>query len=306
MIRVLLVISSAVAVSGVARAQTPQPRRLVDELRVPVRYATVFGQRLAYYEAGPPRAPTLVLIPSLGWDAHAWAQNLPALAAKYHVIAVDPLGLGRSDKPLIDYTMDTWTDGFAELMRLKGIDRAVFVGAVMGGALAVQMALDHPERVAAIVVAASNTGPGPHEGGIRNPSGYAPSLAATRASLLDAFFDSTLVTDSVVRARLVSRLAAGDGYTIQRHLADHRVPYAPAELARITVPALIVWCREDRITPLSWGQDYADALPQGRLAVLERCGHYPNIEQPEQFNRTVTAFLDSAAAAGTLKPRVPE
>src|SRR6266496_237818 len=106
MIRVLLVISSAVAVSGVARAQTPQPRRLVDELRVPVRYATVFGQRLAYYEAGPPRAPTLVLIPSLGWDARSEEHNLPALAGKYHVIAVDPLGLGRSDKPLIDYTME--------------------------------------------------------------------------------------------------------------------------------------------------------------------------------------------------------
>jgi pimeloyl-ACP methyl ester carboxylesterase len=274
-----------------ASAQAARPD-LFARLTVPVRFVEVFGQRLAYYEAGPARAPVVILVPNLGWDSHAWAQNVPALARDYHVIAVDPLGLGRSSKPLVDYKMDTWTDGFAELMRVKGIARATFVGAVMGGALAVQMALDHPERVRAIVVAGSNSGPGPHEGGARSPP-FGPSLAGTRAGLLEAFFDSTLVTDSLVRARLAYRLSAGDGYTIQRHLADHRAAYTPAELARVTVPALFVWCREDRTTPLSWGEDYAKALPDGRLAVLERCGHLPNLEQPAAFDRVVRAFLDS-------------
>ena len=183
--------------------------------------------------------------------------------------------MGRSDKPLVDYKMDTWTDTFAEFMRIRRIDRAVFVGAVMGGALAVQMALEHPNRVAAIVVAASNTGPGPHEGGARSPT-FGPSLAGIRASLREAFFDSTLVTDSVVRARLARRLAAGDGYTIQRHLADHRAAYTVGELSRIRIPALFVWCREDVTTPLSWGEDFARAIPNGRLVILERCGHLPN------------------------------
>jgi pimeloyl-ACP methyl ester carboxylesterase len=275
-------------------AQAPAARPdLLANLRQQVLYAKVFGQRLAYYEAGPRSGVTVVLVPSLGWDANAWAQNFSALAQRYHVIAVDPLGLGRSDKPLIDYKMDTWTDGFAELMRLKGVNRAVFVGAVMGGALAVQMAMDYPDRVSAIVVAASNSGPGPHEGGPRGPPAYAPSLAGTRANLLDSFYDSTLVTDSVVRARLAYRLGAGDGYTVQRHLSDHRVPYSTAELARVTVPALFIWCREDRITPLSWGEDYAKALPRGKLVVLDRCGHFPNIEQPSGFNRAVIEFLAS-------------
>jgi pimeloyl-ACP methyl ester carboxylesterase len=272
-----LVLGSVLAVSIGAQAPAARPD-LRAGLRQPVLYARVFGQRLAYYEAGPAGAATLFLIPSLGWDANAWAQNFAALAQRYHVIAVDPLGLGRSDKPLIDYKMETWTDGFAELMRVKGISQAAFVGAVMGGALAVQMALDYPDRVSAIVVTASNSGPGAHEGGLRGPPSYAPSLAGTRANLLDSFYDSTLVTDPVVRARLAYRLGAGDGYTVQRHLSDHRAPYAPAELARVTVPALFLWCREDRITPLSWGEDYAKALPRGELVVLDRCGHFPNIE----------------------------
>ncbi|AHG88629.1 putative alpha/beta hydrolase [Gemmatirosa kalamazoonensis] len=266
--------------------------RLLDTLPLPVRYVRAFGQRLAYYETGPASAPVLVLVPNLAWDAHMFAQNVPALARRYHVIAVDPLGLGRSDKPLVDYKMDTWTDGFAELLRAKGIRSATFVGAVMGGALAVQMALDHPDMVEAIVVAASNSGPGAHEGGARTPPA-GPSLAGVRAGLLEAFHDSALVTPEVVRARLAYRLGAGDGYTIQRHLADHRAPYTLEELARVRVPALFVWCREDRTTPLRWGEDYARALPNGKLAALDGCGHLPNMERPEAFDAAVLAFLDA-------------
>ena len=69
------------------------------------------------------------------------------------------------------------------------------------------------------------------------------------------------------------------------------LPISPQELARINVPALFVWCREDEITPLSWGEDYAAAVPGAKLAVLDRCGHLPNIEQPKQFNEAVAAFL---------------
>jgi len=274
-----------------AQAPTALPG-ILDTLRIPVRYERVFGQRLAYYESGPRTGPVVILIPSLTWNAHAWSQNVTALARAFRVIVIDPLGTGRSDKPLIDYKMGTWTDGFAEFMRRKQIHRAAFVGAVMGGALSVQMALDYPERVSAIVVAASNSGPGPQEGGSRTPS-LGPSLAGVRANLREAFLDSTLVTEEVVRTRHAQRLGAGDGYTIQRHLADHRPRYTEDELARINVPALFVWCREDRTTPLSWGEDYAKALPSGRLAVIERCGHYPNIEQPAAFNRAVIDFLRS-------------
>lgn len=279
-----------------AAQASPARPHLLDTLRTPVQYERVFGQRLAYYESGPRTAPVVILIPSLSWDAHAWSQNVTALARSFRVIVIEPLGMGRSDKPLVDYKMDTWTDGFAEFMRRKGIGRAAFVGAVMGGALAVQMALDYPERVSALVVAASNSGPGPHEGGSRTPPS-GPSLAGVRASLMEAFLDSTLVTEEVVRARFAQRLGAGDGYTIQRHLADHRPRYTEGELARIAAPALFVWCREDRTTPLSWGEDFAQALPAGRLAVIERCGHYPNIEQPAAFNRTVAEFLRSALLA---------
>jgi pimeloyl-ACP methyl ester carboxylesterase len=58
------------------------------------------------------------------------------------------------------------------------------------------------------------------------------------------------------------------------------------------VPTLFIWCREDRVTPLSWGEDYAAAVANARLAVLDSCGHLPNIEKPKEFNQAVIEFLN--------------
>ena len=282
-----------------SQQRAPEPsKNLLAVLPVPPSYVPIFGQRIAFYESGPRRAETIILLPNLGWDSHSWAQNFSVLSREYHVIAIDPLGFGLSSKPLLDYKMDTWTDMLAEFLRVRGIPRATFAGAVMGGALSVQMALDHPDRVGAIIVAASNSGPGPQEGGMsRIPS--EPSLAGTRANLLALFHDSALVTDALVRARFAFRLRTNDGYTIQRHLADHRVPYTREELSRIKVPALVVWCRQDRVTPLSWGERYAEALPYGKLVTLEGCGHMPNLEQPAAFNGAVLDFMHSRKAGST-------
>ena len=268
-------------------AASSRPNLLL-KLSTPQKTITVFGQRIVYYEAG--RGKALVLLANPGWDSHMWAQNLPALAQNYHVIALDLLGTGESAKPHVDYKMDTWTDFIAEFLRLKQIQRATIVGSVMGGALAVQFALNHPELSEGLVCAASNSGPG-HKAGDAMAAGSSPSLAGVRRGLLAVLFDKSLVTDEFVRARFEYRLHADDGYTIERHLSDHRAPYTQEELSTIRVPALFVWCSQDEITPLKWGEDYAAAVPGANLAVIEACGHYPNLEQPGEFTRAIINFL---------------
>ena len=266
---------------------SPRPN-LLKKLTVPKKVILVFGQPIAYYEAGQGR--TLVLLAQLGWDSHMWAQNLPALAKDYRVIALDLLGTGESAKPHIEYKMDTWTDFVAEFLRVKGIRRATIIGSVMGGALAVQFALDHPEMSEGLVCAASNSGPGKHEGGVKQPANW-PSLAGVRRGLMSWFYDKSLVTGELVLARFKDRLRIDDGYTIERHLSDHRAPYTIQELSTVRVPALFVWCREDEITPLQWGEDYAAAVSGAQLAVIEGCGHFPNLEKPTEFNSALISFL---------------
>jgi pimeloyl-ACP methyl ester carboxylesterase len=283
----ILVLCCVLFVAGLNPA-AGQRLDILGKLNVAKRTVKVFGQQIAYYESG--RGKTVMLLPNLTWDSHAWSQNVSALSEKYHVIALDLPGTGESAKPLIEYKMDTWTDFIAEFLRLKGIPKTTIVGAVMGGALAVQFALDHPDMSEGLVCAASNSGPGKHEGGLR-PENW-PSLAGTKRLLLASFHDKSLVTDALVRARFEDRLRVDDGYTVARHLADHRVPYSVKELSEIRVPALLVWCREDEITPLKWGEDYAAAVPGAQLAVIEGCGHLPNLEKPGAFNQAVIEFLD--------------
>jgi pimeloyl-ACP methyl ester carboxylesterase len=276
-----------------APAESQRPNLLL-KLATPQKTIPVFGQRIVYYEAG--RGKTLVLLANLGWDSHMWAQNMPALAHNYHVIAVDLLGTGGSAKPHIDYKMDTWTDFIAEFLRLKGIRRATIIGAVMGGALAVQFALDHPEVSEGLVCAASNSGPGKHEGSQQSTAGW-PSLAGVRRGLMAVLHDKTLVTDELVRSRFEYHLRADEGYTIERHLSDHRAPYSAQELSGIRVPALFVWCRQDEVTPLKLGEDYAAAVPGANLAVIDGCGHFPNLEKPGEFNQAVINFLEKHKAS---------
>jgi pimeloyl-ACP methyl ester carboxylesterase len=226
-----------------------------------------------------------------------WSQNMSAMAENYHVFAIDLLGTGESAKPHIDYKMDTWTDFIAEFLRLKEIRKATIIGAVMGGALAVQFALDHPEMSEGLVCAASNSGPGKHEGG-RQSGAAGPSLAGVRRGLLAALHDKSLVTDELVRSRFEYRLRADDGYTIERHLSDHRAPYSVQELSVIRVPALFIWCHQDEITPPKWGEDFAAAVPGARLAMVDGCGHLPNLEKPKEFNQAVLDFLDQQRARG--------
>ena len=70
--------------------------------------------------------------------------------------------------------------------------------------------------------------------------------------------------------------------------------YSVEELSAIRVPALFVWSREDEITPLKWGEDFAAAVPGARLAVLSGCGHLPNLEKPHDFNQAVRGFLQDS------------
>ena len=111
-----------------------------------------------------------------------------------------------------------------------------------------------------------------------------------------ALHDKSLVTDELVRSRFEYRLRVDDGYTIERHLNDHRAPYSVQELSAIRVPALFVWCRQDLITPLKLGEDFAAAVPGANLAVIDGCGHLPNLEKPVEFNQAIINFLEKQKA----------
>ena len=109
-------------------AQTPQfALPPLPELRS----ATVFGRNIRYYDLGS--GPTLALIHGIGGDADDWAFCLHALSTSYRVIALDLLGFGRSDKPLIDYSIAGFVEVLERFLRTLDIERATLIGGSLGG-----------------------------------------------------------------------------------------------------------------------------------------------------------------------------
>jgi len=108
---------------------------------------TANGVRLFYEEAGAPDAPPLVLIMGWGGDHTAWALQMPALGADHRVIALDNRGAGQSEVPEGPYTIPGMAADVVGLMDALGVARAHICGASMGGMIAQELALRHPERV---------------------------------------------------------------------------------------------------------------------------------------------------------------
>jgi len=117
------------------------------------RVVSVLGAKLHYVDAGS--GPVVVLLHGLADDVGVWEAILPTLAAKHRVIALDQIGFGRSDKPLLSYRVATFVDFLDGFLNELKIDRASLVGNSLGGWIAADFALKHPERVDRIVLCAA-------------------------------------------------------------------------------------------------------------------------------------------------------
>ncbi|MBZ5681183.1 MAG: alpha/beta fold hydrolase [Acidobacteriia bacterium] len=254
----------------------------------PEKTALVYGQNIRYVEAG--QGSAVILLHGLGAVKEIWLGNFPALTAKHHVYAVDQLGFGHSDKPLIDYKIATWVDFLYGFMQSQNISKATLVGNSLGGWIALEFTAQHPEMVDKLVLVDS-AGLMWGQGGPvvdLNP----PSLASTRALLESIFYDKKMVTDEFVLHVYTSHLSNNDGYTIQRTLAGFAQPqFEDEKLKSIHAPTLVVWGREDKLIAVDRGEKFRDGIPGAKLVVFEQCGHVPQMEKPAEFSQALLEFL---------------
>ena len=253
----------------------------------PEKVATVYGQNIKYIEAG--QGPAVILLHGLGAVKEVWAANIGGLSAKYHVYAIDQIGFGRSDKPLLEYKIVTFVDFLYGFMHSQNLSRATLVGNSLGGWIALDFAARHPEMVDKLVLVDSAGLPWDKVPTVDlNPS----SIADTRALLESLFFDKKFVTEQFVLQVFTGHVASNDAYTIQRTLAGlAQNQFEDAKLASIKAPTLIVWGREDELISAATGEKFRDAIPGAKLVVFPQCGHVPQIEKPKEFNNALMEFL---------------
>lgn len=272
------------------------------------RDLVVDGIRLHVTEAG--RGPALLLLHGLSATHFNWEHTMAAFADRFRVIAPDLPGHGRSDKPDAPYTIDFFAGMMRSLGRELGLDEAVVIGNSLGGQIAIQMALDYPTFTRALVLAAPAGGFGQTinalSWSIRATAGPRMLSVALPYALERCVYDPTRAEHIERRRILAERIAHEDYPSFARAVLRALLGAIAAgrqPLHLITQPTLLVWGRNDRLVALSGSRRVTQAVPHARLAVLERCGHIPMLEQPEQFNRLVADFLCRAEAAPLLARR---
>jgi 4,5:9,10-diseco-3-hydroxy-5,9,17-trioxoandrosta-1(10),2-diene-4-oate hydrolase len=255
------------------------------------------GYEMHLREAGTGPAVVFIHGSGPGVNAHSnFFANYPVIAAAgFRVVLPDMIGYGYSSKPTgIDYTLDLFTTSLIELLDAIGVHQCVLIGNSLGGAIALKIAIDHPERVGKLVL----MGPG----GIESREDYfrMPGIQKMVTGFVgDGFdrpglrrllellaFDPKFVTDAMVEERLnILRTQPKDV------LARMKIPDLSPDLSRVRCPVLGFWGIEDQFCPASGHAKILHAVADSRFVIYSRCGHWAMIEQAEDFNRHVIDFL---------------
>jgi 4,5:9,10-diseco-3-hydroxy-5,9,17-trioxoandrosta-1(10),2-diene-4-oate hydrolase len=264
------------------------------------KYADVGGGlRIHYHDAG--RGAPLLWLHGSGPGASGWSnfrRNFPFFAERGHrCLVADNLGFGYSSKPDdVDYTLDFVAGGIVGLLDRLGVDRCAVVGNSHGGAVALKLAIDHPDRVSKLVLMAP--------GGLEEREAYMKMAGIrtmmkvflggiTREGMRQVFglqlYDPAQLDEQTLDERMdIAALQP------KRVLTSLGVPHLAPLLDRVACPVLGWWGMNDQFCPPSGAPTLAAGCAQARVQLLSRCGHWVMVEHTDLFNRQTFDFLSES------------
>jgi pimeloyl-ACP methyl ester carboxylesterase len=220
------------------------------------------------------------------------------------VIAIDLNGFGYTERPKSpdSYTREGQEKLVLGVMDALGIDRAHVFGHSYGGGLSLFMASRHPERFRTLVLVDSSAPTYANDRRSRTASfrplnnlfvrSYALRPSTVRKALEHSYYDDSLVTPELVQAYLDRLRVEGVSDAYYGLTVPVRSPQERVDLARIDVPALVLWGTHDELIAPEAGRRSSQVLPQGEFVLLAKSGHLPMEEEPEEFLRAVLPFLE--------------
>jgi 2-hydroxy-6-oxonona-2,4-dienedioate hydrolase len=254
-----------------------------------------------YNEAG--EGHPLLLLHGSGPGATGWSnfgRNMGMLSGSFRCIAPDMPGWGRS--VAVTYEQRDHVASAIELLDALGIEKAAVVGNSMGGATAVKLAAQHPDRVSHLITMGVgysgsrmfSAGDGPSEGLKLLQAAYIDPSPEGMRRMVDIFtFDKTFATDALVEQRsAVARSRPDHLENFIGGMAKPRRGVATAEeIVTITAPSLIMHGRDDRVVHYEGSLNLVSMIPNARMVLVNRCGHWLMLEHSDEFNRLVDDFV---------------
>jgi pimeloyl-ACP methyl ester carboxylesterase len=253
-----------------------------------------------YYEehgAGEP----LLLVPGFGTGLWIWYRQISSLAEHFRVIAFDPRGVARSDKPDEPMTMRGYADDAAALLEALGVERAHVLGASFGGFVAQEFALAYPARTRGLILCCTSFGgprhcpPAPETlQAIASTKGL-NTEERVRENLLLAFSPEFVVSNAEEVERVIRLRGENDvpEYAYTRQLQAAMAFNAEDRAANIEAPTLVITGDADVIVPHENSANLAAKIPNASLRVVGGGSHTFFIERPEEFNSAVVEFIKS-------------
>ena len=240
------------------------------------------------HEGGSPAKPPLVLIHGSGGDHLSWPPEIRRLLGS-RIYAVDLPGHGKSLGPGLQSVPDL-ADKMVSFMDAAGLSRAVFIGHELGGMIALDLAIDHPDRVAGIGLISSGASMPIASSVLENISNPATFLKGVDSLLEKMRFpqsaiplkETTFKQFLSIRPTLLNGdLRACDQFDVTPRLKD------------IRVPVLVLCGMDDRLTPLRYSENLAGQIPGAALQTIEGAGHMVMLEQPRRVAGVLGVFLMS-------------
>lgn len=267
----------------------------------PTQIAMVGGRRLAYEEARPAAAQRVVLLLcGIGAKRQGYYKQLPVLGERLRTLALDYRDVGDSDPSPGPYAIADVAEDVHGVLRTLGIARASLVGISMGGFVALELALAHPEAVERLVLCVTSAGGPTHvstspeimrllmPGDAEEESGDGARrvcAAVAAPGWAERHPDEIEVFVAIARHRPMSR----DAYL--RQLAACRAHDVADRLDRIAAPTLVLHGDVDPLVPLANGEHLAAGIAGARLKVYGDTGHIPEVERADEFNADLLEFL---------------
>ena len=260
-------------------------------------YLEVEGTRVRYVDVG--EGPPVVLLHGFASSIENWLTVMPKLVRDHRVIAIDLRGFGWTDRPVADYSPAAQAKLLKAVLDERKVNKVSIVAHSWGSSVALAFALAYPAQVDRLAL---------YDAWVYDsqlPSMFHMARAKGLGEVLFGLFYSERYEDRITLGfydpDMVSQALVDD---VERAFDRPGTRAAALETVRgmrfdemelkyktITAPTLLLWGREDLVTPVAIGEKLVRQLPNARLNVYPRCGHFPMLEAISESTRDLDAFL---------------
>lgn len=270
------------------------------DLEFKLYYVDANGVKTRVLEAG--EGEPLILLHGTGGHIEAYAKNMQGLSKHFRVLVIDMLGHGYTDKPDKPYGIDSYSDHLLDFIKAMDLSKPYISGESLGGWVAAWFAAHNPGYAKALVLNTPgnvNSDPEVMER-LKNSTINAvvnANYENVKKRLEWLMYDKSVVTDELIENR--RQIYTQPSYQkavynivyLQEIEARKQYIWDPSWCGKIDVPTLLVWTDHDPTSSVEQAGPIKDMIPGAELQVINDAGHWPQWEQVEEFNKTLTDFM---------------